>query len=118
MGNFEDLKVWHRAKDLAVTIYKTTGKGAFVKDYCLKDQIRKSAVSVPSNIAQGDELGTNRQSIKFFYIGKGSVAELLNQTIISHEIGYLTQPQFDAIKEECQAISAMLTKLIQARSKN
>ena len=117
MGNFQELKVWHRAKDLAVTIYKTTGKGAFVKDYCLKDQIRKSAVSVPSNIAEGDELGTNRQSIKFFYIAKGSVAELLNQTIIAHEIGYLTQPQFDEIKEECQAISAMLTKLIQARSK-
>jgi four helix bundle protein len=117
MGNFEELKVWHRSKDLAVSIYKTTGKGAFVKDYCLKDQIRKSAVSVPSNIAEGDELGTNKQSIRCFYIAKGSVAELLNQTIIAHEIGYLTQPQFDEIKEECQAISAMLTKLIQARSK-
>ncbi len=65
MRNFQDLKVWHRAKDLAVLIYKTTGKGAFVKDYCRKDQIRKSAVSVPSNIAEGDELGTNSPSGAF-----------------------------------------------------
>jgi four helix bundle protein len=117
MGNFQGLKVWNRAKDLAVLIYKTTGKGLFVKDYCLKDQIRRSAVSVSSNIAEGDELGTNRQSIKFFRIAKGSVAELHNQAIIAQEIGYLTQPQFNEIKEECQAVSSMLAKLIQARSK-
>ena len=98
MGNFEELKVWHRAKDLAVTIYKATGSSAFAKDYCLKDHIRKSVVSVPSNIAEGNELGTNKQSIRCFYIARGSVAELLSQAIIAHEIGYLTQPQFEEIK--------------------
>ena len=118
MGDFQKLKVWNRAKDLAVSIYKTTEKGPFVKDYGLRDQIRRSAVSIPSNIAEGDELGTNRQSIKFFRIAKGSIAELLNQAIIAHEIGYLTKPQFDQIKEECQAISSMLTKLIQVRAKD
>ena len=117
MGNFQELKVWNRAKDLAVSIYKTTGTGAFTKDYCLKDQIRKTAVSVPSHIAKGNELGTNGRSIEFFHTAKGSVAELFNQTIVAQEIGYLTQPQFDEIKEACQIISAMLTKLIQARSK-
>ena len=118
MGNFQQLKVWNRAKDLAVLIYKTTEKGPFVKDYGLRDQIRRSGVSIPSNIAEGDELGTNRQSIKFFRIAKGSAAELLNLAIIAHEIGYLTKPQFDQINEECQAISSMLTKLIQVRAKD
>jgi four helix bundle protein len=118
MGNFQQLKVWNRAKNLAVLIYKTTEKGPFVKDYGLRDQIRRSGVSIPSNIAEGDELGTNRQSIKFFRIAKGSAAELLNLAIITHEIGYLTKPQFDQINEECQAISSMLTKLIQVRAKD
>jgi len=118
MGDFQKLKVWERAKDLAVFIYKTIEKSQINKDYCLKDQIWRSAVSIPSNIAEGDELGTNRQSIKFFRIAKGSSAELLNQIIIANEIGYLDNMQFDHIREECQAISSMLTRLIRARDKS
>ena len=68
MGKFQDLKVWQRAKDLAVYIYKLTGKTPFTKDFGLRDQIRKAAVSIPSNIAEGDELGTNKQAIRHFYI--------------------------------------------------
>ncbi|MBW2365740.1 MAG: four helix bundle protein, partial [Deltaproteobacteria bacterium] len=60
MGKFQDLKVWQRAKDLAVYIYKVTSDGKFSKDYGLRDQIRRAAVSIPSNIAEGDELGTNK----------------------------------------------------------
>lgn len=118
MGDFQKLKVWERAKKLAVTIYKIINKAPFSRDYCLKDQMWRSAVSIPSNIAEGDELDTNKQSARFFYIAKGSTAELLTQAIIAHEIGYLAQTQFDSIKEECHAISSMLTKLIKARLKN
>ena len=116
MGDFQKLKVWQRAKDLAVFIYKLTGQGEFAKDYGFRDQIRRVAVSIPSNIAEGDELDTDRQSIKFFYIAKGSSAELLTQIIIAYEIGYLTNQHFGQVKDECQAISGMLTRLIQARS--
>jgi len=115
MGKFQDLKVWQRAKDLAVTLYKLTGDGAFGKDWGLRDQIRRAAISIPSNIAEGDELGTNRQAIKFFYTAKGSSAEVLTQAIIGQEIGYLTKERFDHIKKECEAISAMLAKLIHVR---
>ena len=118
MGNFQELKVWQRAKELAVYLYKLTVKGAFVKDYGLRDQVRRAAVSIPSNIAEGDELGTDRQAIKFFYIAKGSTAELLTQVIISYEIGYMTGQHFDHVKKECRAISGMLMRLIQARSKD
>jgi len=89
MGNFQKLNVWQRAKELAVFLYKLTGKGTFAKDWGLRDQIRRAAVSIPSNVAEGDELNTDRQSIKFFYIAKGSSAELLTQIIIAHEIDYL-----------------------------
>jgi len=117
MGNFQELKVWQRAKELAVFLYKLTGKGAFAKDWGLRDQIRRSAVSIPSNVAEGDELDTDRQSIKFFYIAKGSSAELLTQVIIAYEIDYLPKENFNHVRNECQAISRMLAKLIQARSK-
>ena len=116
MGDFQELKVWQRAKDLAVYIYKLTGRGAFAKDYGLKDQIRRAAVSIPSNIAEGDELGSNRQSVKFFYIAKGSSAELVTQAIIAHEIGYLEKQHFDHIRDEGYSISGMLGKLIRARA--
>ena len=118
MGKFQDLKVWQRAKNLAVSMHKLTGEGPFAKDWALGDQIRRAAVSIPSNIAEGDELGTDRQAIKFFYTAKGSAAEVLTQSIIAQEIGYLTKEQFHHINEECLGISAMLTKLISARAKN
>ncbi len=118
MGNFQELKVWQRSKELAVFLYKTTGQGAFAKDWGLRDQIRRAVVSIPSNIAEGDELNTDRQSIKFFYIAKGSSAELLTQIIIAYEIGYLKNQDFEHAKNECKAISRMLTRLIQARSKD
>jgi len=116
MGNFQDLKVWQRAIGLAVFLYRITGDGAFRKDWGLRDQIRRAVVSISSNIAEGDELGTDRQAVKFFYTAKGSTAEVLTQAIIAYEIGYLPEEHFDHIKEECQGISGMLTKLIQARS--
>jgi len=118
MGNFEELKVWQRAKDLAVFIYKEKGQGIFDKDFVLKDQMRRAAVSIVSNIAEGDELDTDRQSVKFFFIAKGSSAELLTQGMIAREVGYLDEVSFSHIQKETKAISSMLTKLIRARSKD
>ena len=70
-----------------------------------------------SNIAEGDELDTDRQAVKFFYIAKGSAAEVLTQIIIAHEIDYVSERDFDHVQKECMAISGMLTRLIQARSR-
>jgi four helix bundle protein len=118
MGNFEELRVWQRAKDLAVFIYKLTDDGKFLKDFGLRDQFRRAAVSVPSNIAEGDELDTDKQAIRFFYIAKGSCAEGFTQAVISHEIGFINSKKFEHIEGECKAISGMLMMLIKARSKS
>ena len=117
MGNFQDLKVWQRAKDLAVHIYRLTETGKFGRDFGLRDQIRRAAVSIASNIAEGDELKTDKQSVAFFHTAKGSCAEVLTQAVISHEIGYIDKDQFEYLNEECRAISSMLSRLIQARNK-
>ncbi len=117
MGNFRELIVWQRAKDLAVFIYRTTAKGEFSKDYGLRDQIRRAAVSIASNIAEGDELGTDKQSVNYFHISKGSSAEVFTQGIIAFEIGYLNDKDYSHIENECQSISKMLNNLIKSRSK-
>ncbi|MCX6255437.1 MAG: four helix bundle protein [Bacteroidia bacterium] len=116
MGNFQKLHVWQLAKKLAVKIYKLTSKQTFSKDFGFKDQVQRSAVSIPSNIAEGDELGSDKQSVRYFFIAKGSTAELLTQLIIAQEIGYLDSETMDSLVNECKVISAMLTKLIKARS--
>ena len=73
---FKDLVVWQRAKDLAVRIYQLSEQGKLGKDLGLSSQIRKSALSVASNIAEGDERDTDREAARFFYIAKGSLAAL------------------------------------------
>ncbi len=116
MGNFKELKVWQKSKDLAVKIYKITDDGKLSKDFGLKDQMQRSAVSVPSNIAEGDELNTDKQSIRHFYIAKGSLAELRTQIIIANEIGFLEVDIFKELDNECDEIGKMLTSLIKHRS--
>ena len=66
--------------------------------------------------AEGDELGSDRQSIRHFYISKGSVAELTTQLIIANEIGYIDNIAKNSLLDDCDKISSMLTKLIKARS--
>jgi len=115
MGEFKKLKVWQRSKDLAVKVYKITAQGDFSRDFGLRDQIRRAAVSIPSNIAEGDEYGSNKQAVKFLYVAKGSTAEVLTQATIALEIGYIGQDDFVHIERECISIAGMLQKLIMVR---
>lgn len=117
MSNFEKLTVWHKAIDLAVLIYKMTEeKNSFKKDLGLKDQIRRASVSIPSNIAEGDELGSDKNASRQFYIAKGSSAELYTQVLISNKIGYITDDEKNHLINECKVISGMLTNLIRSRN--
>jgi len=116
MGNFQKLRVWQIAKDLAVRVYKLTKLSTFSKDYGLRDQIQRSAVSIPSNIAEGDESGTDKLSVRYFYIAKGSTAELMTQLIIAYEIRYIDSETKNQLVDDCDKLSSMLTNLINARS--
>ena len=116
MSGFRDLKVWQRAKKLAEEIYKVTQAGKFKRDFGFKVQIRRAAVSIPSNIADGDERGSNRDAIRFFYIAKGSLAEVQTQLEIAYEIDYLDDTITNELLEECQDIGKMRGGLIKARN--
>ncbi len=116
MGNFQKLRVWQIAKDLAIKIYKLTQNPQFKKDFGFKNQIQRAAVSIPSNIAEGDESGTDKLSVRYFYIAKGSIAELMTQLIIANEISYIDSDTRSLLFDDCDKLSSMLTKLIKARS--
>lgn len=116
-GGFEELRVWQEGKNLAVFVYKITGNGPFVKDFGLTDQMRRSAISIPSNIAEGDQRETDKEAVRYFYFAKGSVAELQTQAIIAYEIGYLKKEAFEKIQQVCISIASMLARLIAVRSK-
>ena len=118
MGDFRNLEVWQLAKDLSVDLYKLTNRDKFAKDFGLKDQLRRAGVSIISNIAEGDENGSDKQSIRYFYIAKGSVAEVISQIIIAFEIGYMDKAEKDTFINKCELISKKLYKLIHYRSKN
>jgi four helix bundle protein len=115
LGDFRKLRVWQEAKDLAIRIYNLTNKNGFQRDFSLKDQLRRSAISISSNIAEGDELGTNKQAINHFYHARGSAAELLSQLTISQEIGLLNEKEYEELEDTCKKIGAMLNQLIKAR---
>ncbi len=116
-GGFKELRVWQKSKELAIEIYKITNAVGFKNDFSLRDQIRRAVVSIPSNIAEGDERETDREAVRFFYIAKGSSAEVLTQVIIAHEIGYFNKDTFEQIEQKCMEVSGMLSKLISSRSK-
>jgi four helix bundle protein len=118
MGKFQNLHVWQFANEIAVKIYRITSSKDFSRDYGLKDQIQRASVSIASNIAEGDELGTDKLAIRHFFISKGSTAELITQLIIANEIGYIDETTKITLVDECEKISAMLAKLLKVRMSN
>ncbi len=117
MPGFQDLTVWRQAKELAVEIYKVTRQPLLSRDYGMTDQVRRAAVSIPSNIAEGDERGTNKDGVRFLFITKGSLAELQTQLLIAHEMGYLDKSVFQSLQEKCCVLGRMLGSLISARQR-
>lgn len=112
-SSFEDLPVWKSAKDLALLIYRTTIKGAMSKDYGLRDQLQRAAVSVSSNIAEGFERGSKQEFIQFLYIAKGSCGELRSQLYIAKDAGYLTEVDFKELSIAAREVSKQLNGFIE-----
>jgi four helix bundle protein len=112
---FKDLIVWQKAKDLALKVYRASEEGDLNRDFSLRDQMRRSAVSIASNLAEGDERDTDKESVRFFYIAKGSLAELRTQIGIAYEIGYLKKQFYESVEAECVTLGKMIGSLIKKR---
>ena len=117
INSFEDLECWQEAKALAVDIYKISSYGNLNKDFSLKNQLRKSAISIASNVSEGKERETLAEFIRFLYISKGSTGELKTQLYITKEIGYLNENDFQGLMDRLTKISAMIGALIKSLKK-
>lgn len=106
---FEDLEVWKRSCQLAVSLYESLRD---CREYALRDQMQRAAVSIPSNIAEGAERGGN-DFLRFLRIASGSAAELRTQVYIARRIGILSEEPFVQMRSDLKDISKMLTGLSQ-----
>ncbi|KTC24588.1 four helix bundle protein [Pseudomonas marginalis ICMP 9505] len=107
--DFERLVVWQRSRRLAVGVYREL---ADCRDFGFKDQITRSALSVPSNIAEGMERRSVKEKVHFLWIAKGSCGELRTQILIGSDIAYIAQPLADNWIAETRELSKMLCGLI------
>ena len=109
---FEDLEVWKKSVELSVLVYKQTRSLA---DYGFKDQITRSALSIPSNIAEGFDRESNKETLYFLSIAKASCAELRTQVIIGQQVPFSDKEFSDYAKNETLKITTMLKALIRTR---
>jgi len=108
---FEDLIVWQKAHDLSVSIYRLTGREPFCRDYGLRDQIQRAAVSVMSNIAEGFERYSRPEFRQFLSVARGSVAEVRSQLHLARSLKYVTGEDFETISFLCKDISNLIGAL-------
>ena len=118
INNFEDLKVWQKARELSLAIFRVTNEGLFARDFGLRDQIRRAAVSAMSNIAEGFERGTNKEFIHFLFISKASAGEVRSQLYVALDQGYITNEQFDELKSLVLEVSRITSKLVSYLAKS
>jgi four helix bundle protein len=105
---FEDFIAWQKARKLTADIYRVTSEGNFARDFGLKDQIRRAAVSSMSNLAEGFERGRPTEFHQFLSIAKGSCAELRTQLYVALDVGYLRDPTFKALMAQATEVGQIL----------
>lgn len=106
---YEKLEVWQRSFKLTVCVFKQFSS---LKDYGFRDQITRSALSIPSNIAEGWERVTDKEKVRFLSFAKGSCGELKTQLLIAAEIGYIDSEIVHTMSAETEQIAKMLGALM------
>ena len=114
LKNYTELKVWQRAYQLCLEIYKITKRFPKEERYGLTSQIRRAAVSVPSNIAEGYGRKTTPEYIRFLYIAYGSNCELETQILLSGDLDYIETGKLEILKERIGEVERMLKALIKS----
>ncbi len=113
IARFEDLEAWQLARQLTAKVYEATLTGKFAKDYGLRAQIQRAAVSIVSNIAEGFDRKSSKQFVQFLDIASGSASEVKAQLYVALDLKYLTNEQFQDMFTDAVRVGQMLTKLMQ-----
>ena len=112
LKNYRELNVWQRAYKVCLDVYKITKSFPNEEKYGLTSQIRRSAVSVPSNIAEGYGRKTTNEYIQALYIAYGSICELETQVLLAGDLGYIKAGNLEMIQKDIGDIERMLKRLI------
>lgn len=115
VNSYRDLIVWQKSRSLAVDVYRLCMSSSFERHRGLSDQIMRSAISIPSNIAEGDERGTNKDALRFLLIARGSLAELETQLSVAEAIGIIPKPMVDQIATQLDEVARLLGGTIKMR---
>ncbi|HET7321869.1 MAG TPA: four helix bundle protein [Longimicrobiaceae bacterium] len=103
--------MWQKARALCVEIYRVSGSGRFARDFGLRDQIQRAAVSVMSNVAEGFERSSHAEFARFLTIAQASAAEVRSQLYIAHDLDYLDAPATQRLTQACMDIRSDLIAL-------
>ena len=114
LKNYKDLKVWQKSYRLCLDLYRITKKFPKEERYGLTSQIRRSAVSIPSNIAEGYGKKTTADYLRSLYIAYGSVCELETQVLLSGDLNYVNKENLVALKANTEEVERMLKALIKS----
>lgn len=114
LRNYKDLKVWQKAYQLCLRVYKTTKDFPKHELYGITAQMRKAAVSIPSNIAEGYGRKTTKEYVQSLYIGYGSLCELETQALLSSDLEYIRKEKSDILLDEIGSVERMLKALIKS----
>jgi four helix bundle protein len=114
MGDYRELSVWKRAHALALAIYRSTRSFPDSERYGLVAQLRRAAVSVVSNMAEGSGRQSDRELARFLRIARGSVCEIQCQLLLSRDLGYLHFDSWTILDADCREVSMMLNALIRS----
>jgi len=112
VNNLKDLKIWKIAIELVKKVYMASSKLPKEETYGLTSQMRRSAISIPSNVAEGFRRQHNNEFRQFLYVALGSCAELETQVIIAEELGYIDKSQTSPLFEDLDYICRMTSNLI------
>jgi len=115
INRFEDLEVWKEGMQLAMRVYQSMENS---RDFGLRDQMRRAAVSVPSNIAEGYERGSNKEFVQFLNYSRGSSGELRTQVYLASKLGVIDPQTTSELIEKSRKVSAMLHKYVQVRKRD
>lgn len=112
-SRFEDIQAWQKARKVTYKIYEITSVSTFSKDFALRDQIRRSSISIMANIAEGQGRRSAKEFANFLNIAHGSVAETQSHLYIALDLNYLGKTEFDEIYRLLDEVARMTMALIQ-----
>lgn len=115
VNSYRDLIVWQKSRGLAIGVYRLCMSSPFDRHRGLSEQIVRSAISIPSNIAEGDERGTNKDALRFLLIARGSLAELETQLNIAEAVGLIGRPTSEQLASQLDEVSRLLGGTIKMR---